>query len=273
MKVRVLSLFALALGATMSLWAEEKPLAVLVASYNNKEYYEKNLNSLFSQEYENFKVIYIDDASEDGTADLVEGYVKERGLEDRLILVRNEVNQGPMANTYHAVHDHCDNHEIVVAVDGDDWLSHNQVFSRINEVYTKQNVWVTYGSLRCYPSGEVRIPKKFNPDDIRHNTYRQNWSVLLYNPRTFYAGLFKKIKKEDLCHEGEFFEVLDDNAIMFPMLEMAGGRYDRIDEVLYVYNRETPINMEKVHPWSYIESINHIIRGRSPYRELTEASF
>ena len=46
--------------------------AIVIASYNNAHYFEKNLASVTSQHYRSFHVYYIDDASTDGTADLVQ---------------------------------------------------------------------------------------------------------------------------------------------------------------------------------------------------------
>ena len=48
---------------------EHKPFVVIVPSYNNSEWVERNLRSIFEQKYDNFRVIYIDDASTDGTWD------------------------------------------------------------------------------------------------------------------------------------------------------------------------------------------------------------
>ena len=59
------------------------PLAVVIPSYNNAQWYKLTLDSIFSQKYENFRVVYIDDASPDGTGDLVEQYIHEHGLEHK----------------------------------------------------------------------------------------------------------------------------------------------------------------------------------------------
>ena len=64
---------------------EEKPLAVIVCSYNNIKWAEKNLDSIFFQRYRNYRVIYVDDGSTDGTADFVEHYIKDHDLEDKVV--------------------------------------------------------------------------------------------------------------------------------------------------------------------------------------------
>jgi hypothetical protein len=54
--------------------------------------------------------------------------------------------------------------------------------------------------------------------------------------RTFYAGLYKKIKPEDLMYEGGFLPMSVDAGAMLPMIEMAGWHSRFIKEVIYIYN-------------------------------------
>ena len=109
----------------------DRPITVVVPSYNNEKFYEKNLVSLFSQRHENFKVLYVDDASTDGTGALAQDFAEEVGFADRFTLVRNTTNRGVMYNIYHAVL-HCDDDDIIVELDGDDWLAHDQVLKIIS---------------------------------------------------------------------------------------------------------------------------------------------
>ena len=67
--------------------------------------------------------------------------------------------------------------------------------------------------------------------------------------RTFRASLFKKIKKADLFYEGKFMTVSWDIAFCIPMIEMCfspssvgESHYVFIDETLYHYQTDTPIN-------------------------------
>ena len=46
---------------------KEHEFVVVVSSFNNDAYFERNLNSIFSQDYKNYHVIYIDDCSTDNT--------------------------------------------------------------------------------------------------------------------------------------------------------------------------------------------------------------
>ena len=249
---------------------EEKPLVVVVPSYKNASWYKRNLDSVFMQQYENYRVIYIDDNSTDGTYELVNAYIKSCHQEHRVTLIHNEKRKGALANHWKAVH-LCDDHEIVINLDGDDWLAHDQVFNVINKVYDNPRVWLTYGSYENYPSGtKGECSRKLPRTIIKYQAYRE-FAYMTSHLRTFYAGLFKQIRLADLIYKGRFFPAACDVALMFPMLEMAGGRLKFIDEVLYEYNKVNPESHLRKRVLTQMH-MAHVLRGRCKYKPLQKLS-
>jgi glycosyltransferase involved in cell wall biosynthesis len=237
--MRTLFLILLFIGQS---YAEipEKPFVVVIPSYKNKEWYQKNLDSVLTQDYGNFRVIFIDDASPDGTGVLVKEYLKEKDPKKRVKLIQNATRIGALGNVYKGVW-LCKPYEIVVNLDGDDWFPDENVLKKLNSIYADSNVWVTYGQFVYYPCGSPGWAAEVPPDIIKQNGFREyNWVTTAL--RTFYAGLFHKIKKEDLLYNGTFFTMAADLAYMWPILEMAGEHSRFIPDVLYVYNIATPIN-------------------------------
>jgi glycosyltransferase involved in cell wall biosynthesis len=248
--------------------ATNKHFVVVIASYNNKNWYKKNLDSVFMQTYKNYDVIYVDDCSSDRTGDLVEQYVKEQRQEQHVTVIKNKEHKGAMANYYGAVNS-CDDASIIVQLDGDDWLAYDQVLHLLNKVYSDSNVWLTYGQFKKYPSGKKGFCKEVPSKIIEANEFR-SYKWVTSALRTFYAGLFKLIKKEDLLIDGEFFPMTHDLAIMFPMLEMAGSRIKFIPDVLYIYNRANCINDNKVNGGLQKE-LDRFIRAKEKYMPLEKA--
>jgi len=245
--------------------SDERPLVIVIPSYNNAQYYQKNLDSVFNQKYENYRVIYIDDCSPDGTYDLVKQYVAECAQEDSIILLKNKERRGALANHYKAVHS-CADHEIIVQLDGDDWFAHEHVLARINKAYDNPHVWITYGQHEIYPTGERGKCRHMPKAIIKRHAYREyDWITSAL--RTFYAGLFKCIKLQDLLYEGDFFATACDLAFMYPMLEMASGKIKFIDRVLYIYNCETPYNDFKERIVMQLHE-EHVIRSRPKYEPI-----
>ena len=74
---------------------------------------------------------------------------------------------------------------------------------------------------------------------------------------------------EDLQYEGRFFSMTWDQAMMFPMIEMAGERHAFIPEITYVYNMSNPINDNKVDP-QLQRDLEVFIRSKPPYQRLDQ---
>lgn len=222
---------------------QEYPIVIIIPSYNNEQWALVNIVSAAQQKYKNFRIIYINDNSSDRTYEIIKKYCEENYLEHLITIIHNEYRKGALENLYNAIHS-CKDYEIVVTLDGDDWFFHENVLSRINQEYRDRDAWLTYGQFVFYPSNQpgfcAPIPEKV----IQQQRYRSHqW--LTSHVRTFYAGLFKKIKKEDLLIENRFYPVTWDQAMILPMLEMAGSHIRFIPDVLYVYNYNNPLNDEK----------------------------
>jgi hypothetical protein len=161
-------------------------------------------------------------------------------------LIGNKERKGALYNLYTAIHA-CDDHAIVLTLDGDDWFKGSDVLRTINRTYDDPYVWLTYGQFETFPGNALGQCHPMPEYIVASQSYRkQEWFTS--HLRTFYAGLFKKIKTEDLLDEdGSFYQVTWDQAFMFPMLEMAHGNIRFIDKILYVYNQVNPLNDFKQH--------------------------
>lgn len=245
----------------------EQRIVVVAASYNNARWYRKHLNSIFNQRYQNWFLIYIDDASNDGTGELVSAYIKQADQQDRCMLMRNEKRLGsPLANQCRAI-SLCDPHDIIVIVDGDDFLAHSGVFKYINNVYQDPDVWLTYGQFAEWPNGAKGFCCPFPQEVVENNTFRK-WPHLPSHLRTFRSALFMKIDLEDLMYEGKIFTMAGDLAAMMPMIEMAScGHFRFISEVLLLYNNVNPLSEHHVSR-AYQKKMDEVIRSRPVYRPL-----
>lgn len=167
----------------------EKKMVVIIPSYNNHKWCERNLESVFEQKYSNYRVLYIDDCSTDNTYYLAKQTIDKYRQWNRVTLLRNKERCGAMANWYHAVNS-CDDNEIIINLDGDDWLENNYVLQRVNEEY-HNGAWLTYGQFKYYPTGTVGYGSPIPQDIIDNNEFRW-YPVVPTHLRTFYAWLFKR---------------------------------------------------------------------------------
>ena len=247
----------------------EQPMVIVIPSYNNALWYAQNLKSIFKQKYSNYRIIYIADGcgspNYDGTAELVEQYIATHHMEDKVTLIKNYERRGALYNLYHAIHS-CDDDEIIITVDGDDALAHDQVLAALNDFYTDKDIWLTHGSFIEYPTGAHRWSENIPAHIINSNEFRS--FKCASHLRTFKAWLFKEIKEEDLKYNGEFYTMTWDQAIMFPMCEMAGERQIFLD-IVYVYNVANQINDCKVNAQLQRDLEKHI-RAMPKYSKLNQ---
>jgi glycosyltransferase involved in cell wall biosynthesis len=240
---------------------DEKPFVVIVPSYNNEEYVEKNLSSILEQEYQNYRVIFIDDSSSDKTIEKALQVIENHSAEDIVTLIRNQENYKALYNLYYTIQALSDD-TIVFIVDGDDWLAHPRVLKELNRYYSNPDVWLAYGQYITYPKYEKGKTGPLNAK-IRSIRGQHTFPQL----RTFYAGLFKKIQLRDLLYQGDFFKTSSDLAVIFPLWEMAREHAVFIPDVLYVYNRESPMNDDKIHRQSQ-EFFDRYIRALPSYHVI-----
>jgi hypothetical protein len=244
---------------------KERPFVIISPSWNNADYCEEHLASIFSQNYSNYRLIYIDDASTDGTGERVRGIIDRYGMRDRVTLIENSAQQGAVANLYSTIQ-MCSPDDIVVIVDGDDALAHEEVLTHLNTYYSDEDVWMTFGQFIFTPSYEKGWCRPYDAQLVSKGGFRRHpfWASHL---RTFYADLFHRLPIDSLIHEGKWLPRAYDIAIMLPLLEMCGKHAYYVDEVLYRYRFNNP---KSDHVIAHDEQLacEEAIRSRAPFPPL-----
>ena len=238
---------------------------VIVPLYNVEKWIKTNINSVLSQTYENYECYYIDDMSTDNSAKIIQEFESEK-----IKLIKNKEKKFALRNIVEAIeHANPDDEDIIVTLDGDDWLAKKEVFEILDKNY-QDDTLMTYGTYIHYPDGLVPgnvVP--YSKQVIENKSYREaRWRASAL--RTFKYKLWKNINKEDLKDtDGNFYEMAWDLAIMFPMLEMADDRWKCIKDILYYYNLTNPINDHKKDRAKQIR-LDMEIRRKKKYDRLEE---
>ena len=60
-------------------------MVIVVPSYNNEKWCAKNLTSILHQHYDNYRILYVDDASCDQTVAEVENLLKKENIDYRIV--------------------------------------------------------------------------------------------------------------------------------------------------------------------------------------------
>ncbi len=205
-------------------------MIVMTTFYNAENYIERSIGSLIGQKFKDFKCYLIDDVSTDNSYNLAKNMIDG---DDRFVLIKNNVKKYKTHNYVSILNnDNINNDEIVVELDGDDWLSNSNVLEIVNETYKDKQIWITNGSFKYASGGMGFSSPQTDFDNLRNSRFTAS------HLRTWKVSLWRKIKDEDhKDSEGNYLKINADLAYMLPMLEMASFKhYKFIPEILLIYN-------------------------------------
>lgn len=208
----------------------------VVCVWNAEKYIKNCIRTLKSQKDGDFKVFIIDDVSTDNTVELIKSLTEN---DDRFNLIVNQEKKFKLRNLDELISTF-DDDDIVIELDGDDFLLNTDVVSDIRSIYSDGKVWLTNGSF-MYSTGGQGFSSKCNPDTVRRDVF--TFSHL----RTWKSFLWKAIPQSHLRDDnGEYFKSAADVAYTFSLLELAGNEnYRFLPKLYYVYNEQSPYNDHK----------------------------
>lgn len=252
---------------------EQKHFVILVASYNNRDFYQANLSSIIAQDYDNYSVLYANDCSTDGTADLVQAYITAAGAQHRFTLLSHQERMFGLQAFFDAVA-HAPQNSIIVTLDGDDAFAHAGVLKYLNKLYClgdpayasyraqwiapdkkffayfPADVWMICGSSVWIPDWTIRMPHPIPHSTIASGEYRSFYTTHRFggfHTRSFYTWLLASIKQTDLLHHNQLPPMGYDVGLVIALLERSGGRFFFSRDVTYCYNKRNPTSDSKVN--------------------------
>lgn len=167
-----------------NLGLEWPQVSVIITCYNYARYIEACLGSVQRQDYSRFECIVVDDASTDGSAELVEAYLRDHHLEPRFRLVRRPANGGQLA-AFRTGLEHCQG-RFVVYLDADDLLLEG--FVRTHVQAHLDNFPVAFTSSNQYQINEAgEVVGGVHPDLHADTAARRVNTRCLFHPTWVWA--------------------------------------------------------------------------------------
>lgn len=246
-------------------------LKVVVTSYNNEDWTETTIDSILNQTYSNYDVLFVDDASSDNTFEIVTQLV---GSNEKFTLIKHVENKSKAYTFTQLLPKFVNDDDVILFVDGDDWISYYDVFEKVARFYVENKSWVAYSKFVHYPSlTETQVHGNPYPENIaQFNLYRQ-YAFIASHLKTMKGFLLKKIKQEDFLFNGQFVRFADDVALMSAALEMTPTENIGVMNFIgYVYNvSETNVERTENDMNTGREAENYIRRIR-PYSVIRDNS-
>ena len=228
----------------MNFMEQSNKFIIIMPCYNVSKWISLNLEILKHQSYGNFECHIINDGSTDNSEEIILNNIQN---DSRFFYHKNIKNTGSSLysyyKTFHKVKPLPE--DIIVWLDGDDWLSSVFVLQYLSEIYNSNDCWMTYGTYQIYPTGQDGSHHCIEIPSVVHEkkAYRK-WMHVYSHLRTHKAFLFYNLKESDLIdsRSGKFYTEATDCAYLFSLAEMCGSpdRIKLIDDILLVLNRTNP---------------------------------
>ena len=196
----------------METFIKEKPFVdVILPNYNKVEFLEEAINSVISQNYENWKLLIIDDFSNDASSKIILKYKNEKNI--KIIFLKK--NKGVAFCRNLGVR--LSNSKYIAFIDSDDYWTQDKLTEQITFMekfnyiftYTNYTPFTFKKNLKKFKK-KILPPNSFNFKEFIHNTSIGMSSVII--KRSVIRNIiFKKLK---ICEDYLFkCEILKNNVV------------------------------------------------------------
>ena len=223
----------------------EPRMRVVVPARNCVRWVPTTMRSIRAQQGVDFRCVFIDDASTDGTFEKAQEIAAG---DDRIEVIQNPKQMRELVNRIEGIKRIATEPEdVVVLLDGDDWFSSDDALARLAAHYRDPRLWASHGSYRSVKRrlrDRLGIPRKassqaYPPEVHAARSYRQvPWKGC--HPMTFRRFLFDQLGPRDYYGpNGTWWLASTDQAMLFPIMELASqGHFRHLPEVFYIYNKK-----------------------------------
>lgn len=215
-----------------------KPLvSVAILSYNNKLYLRECIESILNQNYPNLQIVVGDDASTDGSQELLQDLAAKHN-NIHLILHKNNIG---ITNNSNAVHFAC-NGKYIAWMGGDDLMLPEKINTQVNYMERNPNCTITYHNLEVFDSYTNETLYFFN-DKFK----KSGNAALQVKYGTFNGACSVMIRRERAPAHGFDPRVPIASDYLFWVETLAsGGTIDYLDTLLGKYRRHKK-NVTSLH--------------------------
>ena len=230
-------------------YGEQRRIVVISPFWNAENYIERHIRSVAAQDYDNYLHILINDASTDNSRQIAEQTIKSVHT-DNIVLINKEQNNGCIRNQLSAINEFVEVDDIVILLDGDDWLvNNNTIFHYYNDLYN-QGYEFTYGSMWSVVDNIPLIAQEYPIEVKKNKTYRShhfNWKIPYTHLRTCIGKHFDDLNTESFKINGEWMKSGADNPLFYELIEKIEPEKIYCNrEIVCVYNDANPLNDYKI---------------------------
>jgi glycosyltransferase involved in cell wall biosynthesis len=156
-------------------------VSIIAPTFNHARYIERCLRTVEKQSYDHWEMIVVDDASTDGTGEIVESFA-ERDRRFKLIRHKERYGADALGVTYNEALERSQG-ELIAILEGDDWWHRDRLRAQILPM--TQDPDIVLGYADCWEVTESGRPVDYLAKPISSSAQRSSASDAVY----FFARL------------------------------------------------------------------------------------
>lgn len=164
-------------------------VSIIMSVYNGSDYIEETLRSIFEQEYKNFELIIIDDASTDNTVEIINKF-----QDKRVILKINNENKRLAYNLNVAIS--LAEGEYIARIDADDICSMDRLTKQVNLLEENSNLLIVGGYAKQFGDSHKLMKYPLIHEEIK--------TALLFENCLCHPAVMYRNKPEVIQYDPEF---------------------------------------------------------------------
>lgn len=197
---------------------------VVAPMFNAAKTLPKMLHSLYGQSYDNWRLILIDDVSDENQKLVCQDWIQRFDDLDpgKVTIVWNAEKRWEVANVLHGI-SMCEDNDIVVRVDADDFLCDLDAFRAIDLVYNQENCDCLWTAHRWFDAERLTSNNISGPMPDNVDPYKFPW--VSSHLKSFRKYLINNVN--DINFRGpdnEYVRRAGDQCVFLPILNIAKKR-------------------------------------------------
>lgn len=200
--------------------------------YNAAGTLSRMLHSIAGQSYENWRLILIDDMSDDGHIKAYNRYIADFNQilgEGKIGVIKNTEKRWEVANVLHGI-SMCEDEDIICRIDADDYLTDLDALAYLNVIYERTGAEVLWTNHR-WGLSDKNIS---GPMHVLADPYKHPW--VSSHLKTFRKRLINNVNDQNFRGEdGNYIRRAGDQAILLPILWNTKKRV-YVNRCFYHYN-------------------------------------
>lgn len=228
-------------------------LSIIIPVYNTEKYIEKCINSILTQDYQDYEIIAVNDGSTDASLELLKKYAKK----DNRIRIIDKKNEGQGVARNVALQEA--RGEFVCCIDSDDWIIPGSLSIMVKEQNrTGADIVIGNSAVTSIDSEEIRIQNTekvsgiLEGEELKKSVFNITPTVW---PKIIRRSLFIS---NQITFPGIYFE---DLAIM-PLVYAMAKRIALINKCVYIQRANSDSTVHRIENiYDRINFVDYLFKG------------